>query len=513
MSVKDGAVPQSLIAAGSLIAIGFILLGLAWAGANPPGASPDESAHVVKAYATADGQLRGEPYEADTSGMTPLNAAWFREVGRSYRIPKRVAPPETIQCYAFDRNRTADCQVFPATTDTGTALVPTHFGTYSPALYFPLGAVMQGAHDYRSAEWRGRLVALVLSGTMVSWAALLLARRGEGWIPLAGLALAATPMVVFLSASATTSGIEIASAICFWAALLRIARQPECQSGWPWAATAFSGGVLALSRPLDAVLIVTILATVILLVGADRLRQRASFDRRKAALASVALATCVAASALWSLIVTPHPSIDLRLAVGSLDDAIRDSPNQLRQIIGIFGWNDTAMPQVVYLIALSLLAAVTVGALIVGSRRERLAIGVLATSIVTIHLGIAVLVEAQIGFGMQARYVMPLIVGLILLSADVLEQHRTKLPASVASYGLAVAYVGSSLLQLVAFTTNAHRYAVGANGPWSLPWASRWAPPEGFVFWFGSAVSGALCVGLVGLLALHYARSKAPSGL
>jgi hypothetical protein len=486
----------------ALIAVAIILLGVAWAGSNPPGASPDEDAHVVKAYATADGQFDGEDYTGETSTMAPLSAAWFEDVGRSYLLPRAIVPPATVRCFAFDRNLTADCQVFPdSTSDRTPTLTPTHFGTYSPVLYLPLGAAMLDASDYRSAEWRGRLVAVAISGLFIAWAALLLSSRGSGWFPLAGLVAATTPAVIFLAASVTTSGIEIAAAICFWAAALRLARAPAVGAGAPWAAAAISGGVLALSRPLDAVLIVVAIITLIVLSGASELRRLVSANRLKSAVTGGVVAVCVAISALWSLLVTPHPTIDGGLALRSIDDALRDAPNQLRQVIGVFGWNDTPMPQGFYVLGIALLVVVIGASLVVGTRRERLALAALTVSIVAIHLGLAVLVEAQIGFGMQARYVMPLVVGLILLAADTLEQNRQRLPAAVTRFGPAATIATLAIIQAAALITNAHRYAVGANGAWGVPWDSVWTPDGGFAVWLGIAGVGIVCLAAAAVLA------------
>jgi len=491
MRVVEAGRDRAVVVGAALLAAGFIVLAFAWVGANPPGASPDENAHVVKAYATGEGDMDGQPYDADLSGVDSRSAAWFREVGRSYPVPAAVVPPQSIRCFAFDRNLTADCQHFDDSVDQGgDVLAATHFGTYSPALYVPIGLAMRDSRDYQTAEWRGRLMVVALCAIFVSWSALLLSRRGTGWLPLAGLAMAMTPLVVFASASVTTSGIEITSAICLWSALLRITRQPGSSRGAPWVAAAVSGGVMALSRPVDAVLIAVVVLTIAVLAGWGTFRSVIASSRRPALVLGGVLVGTAGLSALWSIFVTPHPPLDLGVAARSLGEIVRDLPNQVRQAIGIFGWNDTPMPQATYVVVLLVLAALLVVALRVAARRERLALGGLALAILTIHLGLGALVEAQIGFGMQARYVLPLVVGVPLIAADLIETHRAALSPRLIRFGTIVMFVTAAAVQSIAFTANVHRYAVGANSGWIVPWDSRWAPDGGFTRWFSLAAIG-----------------------
>src|SRR3954453_4977343 len=96
-----------------LFAVGVLFLSVAWAGANPPGASPDEPAHVVKAYATGDGQITGEHYAVDPNAPPPATLEelrqrqWFEDVGRAYQMPREIQPDAAVPCFAFDRNNPA----------------------------------------------------------------------------------------------------------------------------------------------------------------------------------------------------------------------------------------------------------------------------------------------------------------------------------------------------------------------------------------------------------------------
>src|SRR5687768_16588337 len=88
------------------LVIAFFLLGVAWAGGNPPAASPDENGHFIRAYASADGQVWGEPapqvsFSMDPTSLDGRQARWFSVSRRSFRVPARLVPPDTVTCYAF----------------------------------------------------------------------------------------------------------------------------------------------------------------------------------------------------------------------------------------------------------------------------------------------------------------------------------------------------------------------------------------------------------------------------
>jgi hypothetical protein len=486
--------------AGLVFATGFSVLALAWAGGNPPAAAPDEDSHVVKAFATGHGDIAGEPYEADLDDADARTAAWFKEVGRSYSVPAALAPTDTIRCFAFDRDRTADCQELGSRAgDRGASvLAPTHFGTYSPALYLPIGLSMRNATDYRSAEWRGRLTVIGLNTLFVTWSALLLCRHRQRWIPLAGLALAVTPTVVFLSANVGTSGLEITAAICFWVALLRLTRDSSNFEGAPWAAAAVSGAAMALSRPISVLLMAIIVLAVALLANAQVVVRLFSAARAKALLAGGVIGAAVAVSALWSIFVTPQPPFDGELAKQALREWPASLPNQIQQAIGVFGWNDTPMPRGSYLLVLFLLGAACAAALLVATRKERrVLVGILAVAALS-HAGLTLLVP----FWMQARYVLPLAVGVPLVTAELLATHRLKLKDTWIRRGVAVVFIAMGLLQFVAFATNVHRYAIGSSGAWRLPWDAQWVPDGGFLMWFSLATVGAVLLMAPGLLSI-----------
>jgi hypothetical protein len=482
---------------GILVGIGFLLLGLAWAGANPPGASPDEPANLVKAYATGNGQISGTArgIPPGTAGANAKTNAWFAKADRTYRLPSWLALPSgQVPCYAFQRDETAACsRTQPAANALDAAT--TQFGTYQPFLYAPMGVAMQHASSFSSADRLGRAVDVALAAAMIGWAAALVWNERRRALSISGLLLGVTPMVVFLSASVTTNGIEAAAAVLAWAALLRLTRgEPGPGSGSAWLGLAAGGGAMVLSRMLDPMFLVVMLAVVWLAARPAPADQEPSTNdataRRARMAALIVLGIAVVLSLGWTLVATAHPATDVSTSIHALRTSVTHLPNQLRQIVGIFGWNETTMPQPAYALWIILTGALVVAALKVSNWRERAALIGLGVATVLADLAIATLVEAPIGFSMQARYVLPLAVGIPMLAAEQIARRPSELRATTARWLGLVAALGAVALQAVAFLVNAHRYAVGASGGWMPRWPSSWSPDGGLGLWLAVAVVG-----------------------
>src|SRR5207253_8368724 len=147
-----------------------------------------------------------------------------------------------------------------------TTAQPAYAGTYQPCVYFPSGILTWLANDARTALLLARLGVALLCIALIALAAWLLVRGRTNALALSGLVVAATPMVVFASATVSASGPEICAGLCFFAVVLSMA-QPNRIDRWDWSALAFSGSVLALSRPLGALWMALGALTLVLVTG------------------------------------------------------------------------------------------------------------------------------------------------------------------------------------------------------------------------------------------------------
>src|SRR5205823_15064539 len=160
-------------------------------------------------------------------------------------------------------------------------------------------------------------------------------------------------------------------------------------------------------------------------------------------------------------------------------------PDQLHELVGVFGWLDTRLPSGVYLSWAGAAALVFATALVVGTWRSRVVLvgALLGLPVVTIVYGI--LIAYPMGTRVQGRWVLPLAVVLPLLAGEVVSAR-----ASWRRWAGALTLLGGLVAagsHVIAIVTNARRYAG--------PTLADWAPPLGWVPWFVVVVVGA--VGIV----------------
>lgn len=473
-----------------LLVSSFLLLAIAWAIANPPSAGPDEPDHVLKAVVTGHGQLLGRspapsPAPMPAAAALPDSAvAWMRATTRAYERSPALAPPNDLPCFAFAPDTPASCGADGGRglrSATNTEIAETQFGTYPPLFYLPAGIAMRGAHDYSDADRRGRVANALLCSGLVGWA-LLLAWSRCGALGLAGVCVAVTPSAIFFAAVMGTSGLQTAAAVCAWTGVAAIVLRPESKGLGPFVAAGVGGSIVALAHPLGAVIALCIVLTGMAMMTRHSMRVLLASRSRPLIVSTAAVMGSCLASLAWVVVVMPGRSFSVTNAVRDVPGALRQIPHQVQGLIGVFGWNDTTMPSPVYAFALLPVIALGVAAWRSGSASHRRGLSVAALLVGVVDVIIA-LYNAQIGFHMQARYVLPLAVGFPILAGFVAERpmvhERTGGHALLAT----LAIIASGVVQLAAFIANAHRYAVGRSGSWAIPWPSMWAPPGGLAPW------------------------------
>ena len=222
------------------------------------------------------------------------------------------------------------------------------------------------------------------------------------------------------------------------------------------------------------------------------------------ALTVVGMAAAVTVG--WDAVVLPTVTPSVHVVGHDLGPALTQSFRSLPQLFGVFGWLDTKPPGFVSDVALAVYALVLLAGVMFGTRRQRL---VLVGAVATTAVG-SVLVDAvtqlPFGFGLQARYVMPLSAVTLLLSAWVVHERvgPGRLLTSVVPRVLGVVLVGGLGL---AWLANARQAAGGAGGPRLFFRHPQWAPPGGWPPWIIVAALG----GLVLLVAVLLPRT-APGG-
>ena len=478
--------------------LGYACLAVAWAISDPPGAPPDESAHYVRAVAAGRFDLRGTPAApvGSPDGSDAEAHAWMNRTARSFDTPPALSPSR-IRCLPIDPNLVT-CDGQP-TTSTSTR-TRTYVGTYQPSAYLLPGLATRGADDAPTALRRARLANVGLWLALVMASALLLADRDRPGLSLIGLMLAVTPTAVFLGGSVAPNGTEIAAAICFWASLLRLSR-PGRSSPWTWSVLAVSGVLLVSGRSLGPGWAAIGVLVFVVLHGRRPAWERFREGGRPSRVAAAAIVVAATASVAWELAFQPHARIRASVVADGLVPSVEELPAMFEQYVGVFGPLTVSLRDPAYWLWGALIAALVVTALVVGRRRERLAMVLLllACPVATVVLSVAVV--RQTGFGMQGRYVAPLLVALPLLAGEVAVRNGARIPRRLGAVAVGAVALASVSVHLLGWYVNARRYAVGSGGPRSFVDVAVWSPPGGWEVWVGTVLAGAVMLLTFGGLA------------
>lgn len=165
-----------------LLVASYGTLLLAWVVTNPPGASPDENNHYLRALAAGEGDFRGRPNPAlaggrqsaplpKSVGTDALSSRWAALGSRLVRVPGGKGPHDGFGCAAFRPDTTAAC-ADDFQPDQGPVDRLTTMGTVEPGPYVLPGLATRLAGGPVSglllARAAGALVVFVLFGGAVA---------------------------------------------------------------------------------------------------------------------------------------------------------------------------------------------------------------------------------------------------------------------------------------------------------------------------------------------------------
>ncbi len=386
--------------------------GGAWLAVAPPLTGPDEVAQARRAAAVVRGQFTGSEVPG-TGNLTvsvdvpPAFGVPADEQWRCHLGPLVEGAPQAD----VDFGEVA-CPVGKPRPDDDLVAAPTgqHRGQPAFSLWVGLPSLVRtDATGVLAMRLLGLLPAAALLASAGVSVQASRARRRAGL----GLLACITPAVLYLAAVLNPAGIEIAAALSAWAAgaLLATGRQTSSR-----VVARFGVALIILIGarglgPLFAGLVFMSLAT---LAGASRCRV---LVRRPDVRGWAVVAVVATALSGWWLAwihqawpLADRPGSGLAHAAGLL-------PWFLHQSVGVFGSNDSALPEVVaacwVLVTLALMAD--------GLRQSTRRMQVVAPAVVLAGLALSVVAEGAsippIGFFWQGRYALPLLVGAVLVAA------------------------------------------------------------------------------------------------
>jgi hypothetical protein len=447
-----------------LLRIWFVSFGIlfvaiaAWSFASPLGSGPDEPAHLARAASLVRGQLVGKDLPHPTTAQKSTVIVRVPEVFASLGAD--------VGCFQYKSDVPAGCQR-PLNRSTHTVSVETYVGRYPPLYYFLVGLPTLALVSVKGI-YAARLVSGALSAAMLALAITSLRRCRGAPLLAAGLAVAITPMVLYLAAVINPSGLEVASAISAWTAAMALASQrPTELSASAVGALGASVSVLLLTRALAPLWVLFIFAAFAGVGAATPLK-----DLLRKRYVQGWLAVCAAAgtfSLVWDLLANPfltEPGSPLpkgvteggifQLALARLDLLVTSS-------IGQFGWLDAPSPYLVIVLWLGALGAVVlIGSCLAGRRGAAVIVGT-AVAWVVVPIVMILSTAHQEGILGQGRDFMGLAVGIPIVAAAVAGERFSDRRATLRLTSVVIALL--TACQVVDFYAALRRYTVGTNGP------------------------------------------------
>jgi len=465
-----------------LVAFALIAaLGTAWAVATPIFASPDEPAQVIRAVAVARGQLLGTEFGPHNVPPYPVpvdKKPWLS--GLAVNVPAVYQHWGNINCVVFNLfpPATANCLKFTGGDHDARAL--TYVGRYPPWYYLGVGGLTRFVPAGRGQVYAMRILTVLLAAALLASAAVTLLELTEHRVALLGLAVAITPMTLFMVASVNSSAVEIAAAIGVWVHGLAMAVGPDpAVDRRLLDRFGVAAVLLVLARPGSMIWLALIVLVLAGCAGWHRLR--ALWAAGRARVWAAAVATAVVADLAW---FTYADTWDLRrsfLAVpvgGSTGAVLRASLSQeygwLRQMVGVFGWLDTPAPVATFAIWLAVLGLLLVAAVVTGRRFGAPLAAVLGLC-VAVPVAYQLKLAHTIGYFWQGRYLLPLAAGVPIIAGVAVGLSRGRI--HLGRRGVTVAASFLALASFLAFAEALRRYTVGIHGRILFFTAARWEPP------------------------------------
>ncbi|MCS5496262.1 DUF2142 domain-containing protein [Cnuibacter physcomitrellae] len=451
-----------------------------WALATPPGGSPDEPAHMVKAASVARGEL------------TP---SAMIEKGGVLQVPAWVAFEYEQTCYAFFATQPVDC--IPQFSGDPAAMVSSYS---SASLYDPVYYALVGWPSLLFQDESGLYAMRIVSGILCSFLVALSIHLVGGWrrgrLPATAVLVALTPMAVFIMASVNPNALEFTGALAAFTALLSIVLSPdESRLRGRVAVVAVATALVVHARSISPLWMAVLLLAPLLLLGWRDLL--ALLRRRSVIVAAAVIVVATLLSVWWTLtsnslgtapttgpdVAPPAKGVGTPFLQGFLQ-SIGDFYTQIRQMIGVLGWLDTIFNPLVYIAFYAMIGLLAVGVLIWVRGRRLVFAAVLAAAFFFLPPFVQALYITRGGYIWQGRYSLVLLMCLIVGAAAViatsprfLAWRRSGRATTIVVWAFAAIWTACSVW---AFATAMRRNTVGYLGSWGEMLGSPgWAPPLG----------------------------------
>lgn len=465
--------------------LGFFLLGAGWALGTPYDGSPDEGDHILRAYGVATGQVLLEPANAALGGGA------FVDAPRSLVVDR---------CWQFKLFQDVSCSGSPGEDQTVES-VPTSVGRNSPVYYAFVGVPIAISPDW-TGVLLGRLIAVLLSGLLLATALADAMRWSRHRLLPAAVIAGTTPIVLHLAGSINPNALEITAATAFFAAAVPLLLNPQARRDntllWHAGVAAL---VLATTRMLGPLWLG--LAVAVLLLPWRRAKLADLWAWRRLRYWLIAVMAACGAGAGWALLAGSAESNPYYLIYGRLSPfrivrmELQNWGRYLDEMVGVNSWLDARMPEIGYIIWPIVGGALVLWGFVMAGRADRLRLVGLIAAAIGVPMAISIALANTFGFITQGRYLLPLLVGVVMLATFILDQ---ALPADHARTVLWLVTVALLPIHLLALFFAMRRWQLGVGPGWNL-YHGTWQPVVGPVVPLLTAIAGAAVLGALLLFA------------
>jgi hypothetical protein len=470
----------------------FFLLPAAWAIATPYNGAYDEHHHVVRAAGVVRGQILVPPVREYYDG--------------GYQTVPRSLVPANHDCLGDGRNP-ASCLGAPS-SDRSPVRVQTGAARYNPAYYAVVGWPLAALPTMTGIILTRLISALLCAAFLASALVTIWPLRRYRLLPLAFIC-SVTPVLVCLNGLVNPSGLEIVAAIGLWAALVRLlptagrdpsgALDPEGPEGFRRVVVraVVAGAVVAFGRPPGIGVVVAVVAVAVFAL-ASRAALRGLLRRRDVRIGIGVVALTAALAVAWMLvsriadfghdakIVTdPTPTV-IRYIVLNLFDY------WTRGTVALFGYGNIGVPAWVIVAWATMQGAlVLLGFGYAKGRRHAYTIVGIPVAAFLLGFAVEMMMIRKVGYFMQGRYMLPLLVGAFFLAAlavpPTLLGRRGLRRIYLAAFGI---WAGTLVFSMYVILRH-YRYGGGA----ALP--KNWQPEFGPLAPYAVLLAGIALTGLV----------------
>jgi hypothetical protein len=472
-----------------LILLGTLLLQGAWILAVPPFGGADEIDHAYRAGSVALGYF-DPTLDAAENGRGDLLV-----------VPKSIVTAARPICEWHHHVGPDNCRPVEQLGDDR-VLVASAAARYHPGFYWIAGSAAS-PFDGTYALYTMRLVTAFLCAAFVAlaaWTTTLWARTP--W-PYASLLVALTPVCVYSTSVAAPNGIEMSAGLALWTALLGLTREDLSEGTTSRLLTAAAPALLVLTsvRQLGPLFAVLVSLVALFVLGGARIRRLVSEHRRGVTTLILVGAIGCGTNVWW---LTHAEPLGVEHMLPTPDSPLAGTLEMLPvwgiQIIAMFPTKYDLAPATVYVIWLTVFAALSLTA--VKSARRRVRLGLLLTAIISIivPVGLTLPTIADGGAIWQGRYGLPFAMGLPVLAGLALDtkgMNRRLTIAVLLIGGLLISIAHVLSLQRVYINQNATSPMTGSD-----TWISSGLGP------LSALAAGGVLIAVTGALAYRHTGEK-----